>query len=168
VSPGPAPAAPDAAPVAAPAAAPDAGAPAVVVEERKTGMVVVSADAPGARATLDGKPIETGLPVETTVGEHEVEVSAPGKITVTKKVVVAAGKTHGVKVHLKRDRNAGKTVKDPPPVVEEKKDPPPVVEVKRDPPPVVEEKKDPPPRKDPQDDNATMDPFGKKKKKTTP
>ncbi|HEY1550424.1 MAG TPA: PEGA domain-containing protein, partial [Kofleriaceae bacterium] len=60
--------------------------------KRDRTRLAVSVEAPGAKATLDGKPIELFAPIECAVGPHVVEVTADGfaSAKLTRKVVEGA------------------------------------------------------------------------------
>jgi hypothetical protein len=59
-----------------------------------------AADVAGAKAELDGKPVELYVPEDVTPGEHAIEVSAPGYFTTTVKRVAIAGASDVVEIAL--------------------------------------------------------------------
>lgn len=75
-----------------------------VAGESKTSMTELSAlpatDTLGAKALLDGKPIELFAPRDVEPGDHVVEVTAPGYEPVTEKRRVVPGSTELVEVAL--------------------------------------------------------------------
>jgi hypothetical protein len=76
-----------------------------VAGAKQTAMTELSAmpasESTGAKATLDGKPVELFVPVDVAPGEHEIAVEAPGYVSVTERRRVVEGATELVEVELK-------------------------------------------------------------------
>jgi hypothetical protein len=76
-----------------------------VAGAKQTAMTELSAmpasEDTGAKATLDGKPVEMFVPIDVAPGEHQIAVEAPGYVSVNERRRVVEGATELVEVELK-------------------------------------------------------------------
>ncbi|MBI4954764.1 MAG: PEGA domain-containing protein [Myxococcales bacterium] len=82
--------------------APPPVAPGPVPGTSALGVIMVSSSVKGAKATLDGKPVEMPLSAEVPPGKHVIKLSAAGYFDLEREVQIAAGASFATDLQLKQ------------------------------------------------------------------